>query len=66
MRYRAIVAIGALLWTGAAAANEYVYTPTVKITHGWHIRVLDLEPRLRCQECDARGKAVVSIKWAAG
>jgi len=28
MRYRAIVAIGALLWTGAAAANEYVYTPT--------------------------------------
>ena len=27
--------------------------------------VLDLEPRLRCRECDARGKAVVSIKWAA-
>jgi hypothetical protein len=26
-------------------------------------RVLDLEPRLRCRECDARGKAVVSIKW---
>jgi hypothetical protein len=26
--------------------------------------VLDLEPRLRCRECDARGKAVVSIKWA--
>jgi hypothetical protein len=25
--------------------------------------VLDLEPRLRCRECDARGKAVVSIKW---
>ena len=22
-------------------------------------RVLDLEPRLRCRECDARGKAVV-------
>jgi len=28
--------------------------------------VLDLEPRLRCRECDARGKAVVSIRWAAG
>jgi hypothetical protein len=28
--------------------------------------VLDLEPRLRCRECDARGKAMVSIKWAAG
>jgi hypothetical protein len=26
-------------------------------------RVLDLEPRLRCRECDARGKAVVSVKW---
>jgi hypothetical protein len=26
--------------------------------------VLDLERRLRCQECDARGKTVVSIKWA--
>ena len=28
--------------------------------------VLDLEPRLRCREWDARGKAVGSIKWAAG
>jgi hypothetical protein len=28
--------------------------------------VLDLEPRLRCRECDARGKAVVSIRWADG
>jgi hypothetical protein len=26
-------------------------------------RVLDLEPRLRCRECDTRGKAAVSIKW---
>jgi hypothetical protein len=30
-----------------------VYTP-----------VLDLERRLRCRECDARGKAVVSVRWA--
>jgi hypothetical protein len=28
-----------------------------------YTRVLDLEPRLRCRERDARG--VVSIKWAA-
>ena len=28
--------------------------------------ILDLEPKLRCRECDARGKAVVSIKWADG
>ena len=27
--------------------------------------VLDLEPRLRCRECDARGKAVVSIRWGS-
>ena len=26
-------------------------------------RVLNLEPRLRCRECDVRGRAVVSIKW---
>jgi hypothetical protein len=26
-------------------------------------RIVDLAPRLRCRECDARGKAVVSIKW---
>src|SRR5437764_7568664 len=28
-------------------------------------RVLWLERRLRCRGCDARGKAVVSIKWAS-
>jgi hypothetical protein len=27
--------------------------------------VLDLERRLRCRECDTRGKAVVSLKWDA-
>jgi hypothetical protein len=27
--------------------------------------LLDLERWLRCRECDARGKAVVSIRWAA-
>ncbi len=27
------------------------------------MRVLDLQPRLRCRECDARGEAVVSIRW---
>ena len=30
-----------------------------------HTPVLDLERRLRCRECDARGNAVVSIRWAA-
>jgi hypothetical protein len=27
-------------------------------------RIMDLERRLRCRECDQRGTAVVSIKWA--
>jgi len=26
--------------------------------------ILDLERRFRCRECDAKGKAVVSVKWA--
>ena len=25
----------------------------------------DLTPRLRCRECDERGKVAVSIRWAA-
>jgi hypothetical protein len=27
-------------------------------------RIVDLAPRLRCRECDAKGKAIVSVKWA--
>jgi hypothetical protein len=26
-------------------------------------RIVDLAPRLRCRDCDAKGKAVVSIRW---
>jgi hypothetical protein len=26
-------------------------------------RIVDLSPRLRCRECDLKGKGVVSIKW---
>jgi hypothetical protein len=29
-----------------------------------HLPVLDLQYRLRCRECDRRGRVVVSIKWA--
>src|SRR5262249_55001126 len=29
-----------------------------------HMPLLDLEPRLRCRECDAKGKVIVSVKWA--
>ena len=24
---------------------------------------LELEPRLRCRECDPKGRAIVTIKW---
>jgi hypothetical protein len=27
-------------------------------------RLVDLAPRLRCRECDAKGKAIVSVRWA--
>lgn len=27
-------------------------------------RITDLAPRLRCQQCDQREKALVSILWA--
>ena len=30
-----------------------------------HTLIMDLERRFRCRECDAKGKAVVSVKWAA-
>ena len=26
--------------------------------------ILDLRLKLRCRECDVRGKAVISIRWA--
>ena len=25
--------------------------------------ILDLQPKLRCRECDVRGRVVISIKW---
>ena len=42
--------------------------PPVGLLQGWRLPpctpVLDLERRFRCRECDARGKVVLSIKWA--
>ena len=28
-------------------------------------KLLDLAPRLRCRECDVRGRAVVSVRWGS-
>ena len=42
--------------------------PHVGLQQGWrlppYMRVLDLEPRFRCRECDQRGKVVLSVRWA--
>ena len=42
--------------------------PAVGLTQGVRLppetKILDLQPRLRCRECDAKGRAVVSIRWA--
>jgi hypothetical protein len=42
--------------------------PPTSFLHGLRLPsntvVRDLERKLRCRECDAKGKAVVSIRWA--
>jgi hypothetical protein len=41
--------------------------PAAALTQGLRLRpddrILDLAPRLRCRECDVKGRAVVSVKW---
>jgi hypothetical protein len=42
--------------------------PKIGLTQGLRLPlqmlILGLEPRLRCRECDAKGKAVVTVRWA--
>jgi hypothetical protein len=51
-----------------AACGHDVLIPPSALPQGLRLPpytvVRDLEPRLRCRECDARGRAVVSIEWA--
>lgn len=51
------------------ACGHTVAIPHTGLVHGLRLppaeKVLDLAPRLRCRECDARGKAIVSIRWKA-
>ena len=53
-----------------AACGHNALIPPSSLLNGLRLppdtRVLDLEPRLRCRECDARGKSVASVKWAGG
>jgi len=50
-----------------AGCRHDVLIPPSALLHGLRLapttRVLDLESRLRCRECDGRGKAVVSVRW---
>jgi hypothetical protein len=52
-----------------AACGHDMLIPQSALLQGLRLalttRVLDLESRLRCRECDARGKAVVSVRWAS-
>jgi|GraSoiStandDraft_42_1057292.scaffolds.fasta_scaffold54525_4 hypothetical protein len=52
----------------SAACSHDALIPPSSLLNGLRLppttRVVDLEPRLRCRECDARGKAVVSVRWA--
>ena len=52
------------------ACGHDILIPAVGLLQGLRLPpytyVLDLERKLRGRECDALGKAVVSIKWAAG
>ncbi len=51
-----------------AACGHQMLIPPSALLQGLRLPpttlVLDLEHRLRCRECDARGKAVVSVRWA--
>jgi len=59
---------GDLVKVECIACGHAELIPPSSLLHGLRLPpytpVLDLEPRLRCRECDARGKAVVSIRWA--
>jgi hypothetical protein len=52
----------------ASCGHDGLIHPTALPSLGFESneRIVDLAPRLRCRECDGRGKAVVSIQmgWA--
>lgn len=43
--------------------------PALALTQGVRLapdqKILDLAPRLRCRECDQKGRAVVSVRWSS-
>jgi hypothetical protein len=61
---------GDFLYVQCAGCGHDLLIPPSGLRHGLklppYMPVLDLESRFRCRECDARGKVVVSIRWAEG
>jgi hypothetical protein len=51
----------------ASCGHEGLMHPAALLSLGLgsNERIVDLAPRLRCRECDARGKAAISVKWGA-
>jgi len=58
---------GDFLRVWCVACGHETFLPPATLLHGLHLSphmpVLDLERRLRCRECDAKGKALVSVRW---
>jgi hypothetical protein len=63
----ATAALGLLTLVECAACGHDVLIPSIGLQQGLRLPpykpVLDLESRLRCRECDQRGKVAVSIQW---
>jgi hypothetical protein len=59
---------GDFLIVECGACGHSLPISAATLSHGLRLgpdeRVLDLAPRLRCRECDQRGKAVVSVRWS--
>ena len=57
--------LGDLVQLECACGRTAVLTPAMLRTAGVEPveKVVDLESRFRCGECDARGKTAVSLRW---
>jgi hypothetical protein len=59
---------GDLVRVECTACGHDELIPTVGLTQGLRLSpymlIRDLVPRLRCRECDERGKAALSIRWS--
>lgn len=58
---------GDLVQVECRCGHNELLTPATLATAGVapDVKVLGLNSRMRCRECDERGKAVVSIKWGS-